>query len=116
MALTTILAFLTGVRVRVRGQSMYPVLVPGEGVLFDRLVYARCDPAVGDVVLARDPRDGRYLIKRVSEVLGAQRYMLMGDDPEHSTDSRHFGPVPRSSIVGRAWLVYWPPNHVRHLL
>ncbi|HYM84768.1 MAG TPA: signal peptidase I [Candidatus Dormibacteraeota bacterium] len=33
---------------------------------------------------------------------------VMGDHREASADSRTFGPVPVSSVVGRAWLRYWP--------
>ena len=35
---------------------------------------------------------------------------LMGDHRAVSEDSRAFGPVPVSSIIGRAWLRYWPIN------
>lgn len=110
--LTTINAFLTGVRARVNGWSMYPVLAPGEGVLFRR--YG--EPAVGDIALARDPRDGRYLIKRIAEITEPDEYVLLGENPEFSTDSREFGPVSRMQLVGRGWLVYWPPNRARRLL
>ena len=34
--------------------------------------------------------------------------LVMGDHRENSADSRVFGPVAISSIVGRAWLRYWP--------
>lgn len=33
---------------------------------------------------------------------------LMGDHRGNSADSREFGPVPIPSIIGRAWLRYWP--------
>ncbi len=33
---------------------------------------------------------------------------VVGDHRSRSEDSRVFGPVPASSIVGRAWLRYWP--------
>ncbi|MEO8208887.1 MAG: signal peptidase I [Chloroflexota bacterium] len=33
---------------------------------------------------------------------------VMGDHREDSADSRNFGPIEISSIVGRAWLRYWP--------
>ena len=33
---------------------------------------------------------------------------VMGDNRDHSNDSRTFGPVPIDNIVGRAWLSYWP--------
>jgi len=33
---------------------------------------------------------------------------VMGDHRERSTDSRDFGPIRLGSVVGRAWLRYWP--------
>ena len=33
---------------------------------------------------------------------------VMGDHREASQDSRVFGPIAKSSVVGRAWLRYWP--------
>ncbi|MBF6606764.1 MAG: signal peptidase I [Chloroflexi bacterium] len=33
---------------------------------------------------------------------------VMGDHRERSADSRVFGAVPVSAVIGRAWLRYWP--------
>jgi signal peptidase I len=33
---------------------------------------------------------------------------VMGDHREASADSRTFGPIPLTSVIGRAWLSYWP--------
>jgi signal peptidase I len=33
---------------------------------------------------------------------------VMGDHRAASQDSRHFGPIRVSDVVGRAWLRYWP--------
>ena len=41
------------------------------------------------------------------------RYMVIGDALDASSDSRHFGPVERKHIKGRAWLVYWPRQRFR---
>lgn len=38
------------------------------------------------------------------------RYFVMGDNRNNSSDSRVFGAITPQSIVGRAWLVYWPPS------
>jgi signal peptidase I len=35
---------------------------------------------------------------------------VMGDNRGASNDSRAFGPVLLDSIVGRAWVSYWPPE------
>jgi signal peptidase I len=40
-------------------------------------------------------------------------YFVMGDNRINSNDSRSFGPVDRSSVVGRAWLRYWPFREFR---
>lgn len=37
-------------------------------------------------------------------------YYVMGDNRTHSLDSRRFGPVQKSSIVGRVWIRAWPFN------
>jgi nickel-type superoxide dismutase maturation protease len=98
-------------RVEVTGSSMSPTLRPG-----DRLVVMARPwgpprwPKPGQVVAVRDPRrPDRILIKRVAAVhRGTGTVEVLGDDRTTSTDSRAFGPVPRSSIVGRAVYRYAP--------
>lgn len=43
----------------------------------------------------------------------AGHYFVLGDNRDHSDDSRFWGPVPHSTIKGRAWLVYWSSDDVR---
>jgi signal peptidase I len=40
------------------------------------------------------------------------RYFFMGDDRVHSCDSRVWGTVPRSSLIGPVMATYWPPNRL----
>ena len=45
-----------------------------------------------------------------ARVVEEGRYFVLGDNRNNSSDSRAFGSITPQSIVGRAWLVYWPPS------
>lgn len=47
------------------------------------------------------------------ERLDADEYFLLGDNRAASLDSRIFGAVPRSFIVGKVWFRGWPPEKVK---
>jgi len=40
---------------------------------------------------------------------------VMGDNRANSSDSRVFGPIPRSTVVGRAFVRLWPLDHTSFL-
>jgi signal peptidase I len=43
-------------------------------------------------------------------VIPQGQLFLMGDHRSNSADSREFGPVDITAVIGRAWLRYWPIN------
>ena len=85
---------------------MNPTLSAGDQVFWDPKAYAHVLPQVGEIVVARDPREpARPLVKRVvaiapndSRTVSAD---LRGDNPNESTDSRQFGAVDVSHILGK---------------
>jgi hypothetical protein len=78
---------------RVFGSSMEPALLPGD------IIIARKPGKLktGDIIMA--DIDDREVIKRITELKGDTVH-LEGDNKSASTDSRSYGAVPRSAIVG----------------
>jgi nickel-type superoxide dismutase maturation protease len=92
-------------RFRIADTSMQPALRPGSRVL----VATWGKPRVGDIVVLRDPEfRSTFTVKRVIAV-DAGGYQVRGDNVNVSRDSRHFGTVPRSLIIGRVVFRYGPP-------
>ena len=40
-------------------------------------------------------------------------YFMMGDNRQSSCDSRKWGTVPRTRIIGKVFAIYWPPQRIR---
>lgn len=45
--------------------------------------------------------------------LDENQYFVLGDNRMNSYDSRRFGPIDKSAIVGRAWFRGWPISRVQ---
>ena len=84
----------------VYGDSMRPLFEPGDKLRVSVIIYKIMRPRVGDVVVVRDPRTGRLILKRIKRLEGAG-YFVLGDNPMASTDSREFGVIHKNEIVGR---------------
>lgn len=60
----------------------------------------------GDVILFH-PKDNEktVIVKRITRIVndnGQENYYVLGDNVNNSIDSRHFGFIPDSLIIGRA--------------
>ena len=86
---------------RVQGRSMVPTLSPGQQVLVNPTAYRDRHPQTGDVVVARHPHQtDLVVIKRVGRV-DSSALQLLGDNPQQTTDSRDYGPVPIDCLLGQ---------------
>jgi signal peptidase I len=130
---------------RVDGTAMSPTINDQDRLIVNRRVYLAGDPAIGDIVMLRYPRDPeKTFVKRViatggdevhivggvvfrngrktdepyltyrsqdqwgPEVVPAGTYFVMGDRRDNSSDSRHWGFVPREYVLGRVTVRWWP--------
>ena len=72
----------------------------------------------GAVYLNGAPIDEGYLddqtvtLSLPSQQVPADHVFVMGDNRAHSVDSRVFGPIEESSIVGEALFRVWPVTHL----
>ena len=82
----------------IEGDSMTPTLKTGDRVLIDK----SSPISIGDVVVANHPfKSSVKLIKRVSSIAPDGNISLIGDNPNESSDSRGFGSINRTDIIGR---------------
>ena len=66
---------------------MSPALDPGDYVIVNTWAYRRREPAIGVLVVLRDPqRDARFLCKRVAEVEASGLYIVLGDSAHLAAD------------------------------
>jgi signal peptidase I len=81
----------------------------------------------GEQIVTRDGRvyiDGRLLeepyLPPSTPTVGIEEeltvpegeVLVLGDNRQNSSDGRVFGPVPTDSVIGRAFMIMWPPGRM----
>ena len=82
------------------GTSMLPALKPGDTVLVNKLAYLFSPPKIGEIVILKDPRDKRIIIKRIEKIENGL-YSVRGDNKKASTDSLEYGMLKKKNIIGK---------------
>jgi signal peptidase I len=81
------------------------IALPGERVAIVRgFVQVDGRPLEESYVRYRDNRS------EAAQTIPPGAYYVLGDNRSNSDDSRDWGFVPGSEIIGKAWLGLWPPS------
>jgi signal peptidase I len=111
---------------QVQQMSMENTLQGGNTPFIKRVIGLAGDTVAvrdGQVVVNGKPLVERYVFPgtppvqptdsppdRTQWTIAADELFVLGDHRGASSDSRVFGPIKRDSVIGRAWLRYWPFN------
>ena len=149
MSLLQFRAILLGYETfRLPTRSMAATLIPGDYIVVDTWTYQEKPPATGDVVVFRNPLDGRYFTKRIIGMPGEKvsirrgvvsingralqepyvlpsnnrltsnkdfsdwtvpsgHYFMLGDNRDHSNDSRVWGFLSTDAILGKVTSIWF---------
>ena len=90
---------------QVEGDSMLPSLQPKQRLLVKLRRQGDQSPTPGTVVVCRHPNEINLVITKRVWPSNDGWLELRGDNPEASTDSRHFGLVPLDRLIGEVTAV-----------
>ncbi|MHC4309871.1 MAG: signal peptidase I [Planctomycetota bacterium] len=126
LVVCSVYCFLSFQIIHVDGKSMEPTLMKGDYALVNGYSYVFSVPKKGDIVLVKRKTEVRsdninLSIKRITGIPGDTvqfmnakdnsknvtvtlpegEYFLVGDNTANSYDSRHYGPMKESKIIGK---------------
>jgi signal peptidase I len=87
------------------------------GLPGDRISIRNGHPVINGRLLVHEPYitpcgDGTACKLPTTIVIPHGEYFMMGDNRGDSDDSRFWGPVPASWIIGEVVVTYWPPDRI----
>ncbi len=88
------------------------IAIPGESVMIkDGHVYVNRkilkEDYLADTLVTTE---GTFLCEGQEYTVPEGKYFVMGDNRPNSSDSRYWGPITKSEMSGRSWVIYWPLN------
>src|SRR3989338_7863245 len=86
------------------------IAVPGDTIqIINNVVYLNGQPLQETYLPSDTPTPaGAFLTEGSLVKVASNQYFVFGDNREHSSDSREWGPVTKEEIVGHAFFRYFP--------
>ena len=95
------------------GESMQPTFYNGDVIIIRKFNLNTIEP--NDIIVANV--DGNIIVKRILDVIyidGIRNFFIIGDNYFSSYDSRNFGFIDSTKIIGVAVLQVFPFGNFRH--
>ena len=86
--------------------------LPGETITLVNGVVSVNGGPLSEPYIYRDDDGASLEGENGSWTLGPDELLVMGDHRSNSSDSRNYGPVPTSAVIGRAMLRYYPIDRI----
>ena len=84
------------------------IALPGESIsVKDGKAFVN-DQELKEDYISVQTSGGSFLNEGDTYIVPQGQYFVLGDNRPHSSDSRAWGPITKSAITGKAWVVYWP--------
>ncbi len=77
---------------------MEPTLKNGDKILTTNIFYLFNLPKINDIVVFEDK--GKIFVKRIKKIRN-NKYLVLGDNKNDSLDSRNFGEIDKTQILGK---------------
>lgn len=87
------------------------IAIPGDKIMImNSQIYLNGSLLIEDYTKDGLTPKGSFLQENIEVEVSQNKYIVMGDNRLHSSDSREWGLVSQQNIVGRAFFRYWPLN------
>lgn len=84
--------------IEIKGGSVYVNDKPASEPIFNQIYYYN---------------RGEFASEGQKIIVPEGSYFVLGDNSNSSKDSRYWGFVPKEGLLGKALIIYWPPQRIR---